>query len=152
MTHKPKILFLCTGNSCRSQLAEALLRHHFAGRFEAFSAGTAPQPIHPLTLQVLAEREVDTSALHSKHVSSLGDPAQFDYIITVCDKAAQDCPALAAPDAIRVQMFFEDPAAFPGSAEQRLVKFREVRDLVEAALSGWAGGIEINDAARDLQP
>jgi arsenate reductase len=139
MTRKPKVLFLCTGNSCRSQMAEALLRHHFAGRFEAYSAGTAPLPIHPLTLQVLAEQEVDTSALYSKHVSSLGDPAQFDYIITVCDRAARDCPALAAPNAVRESMFFEDPAAVEGSPEEHLAAFRQTRELIEVALLEWAG-------------
>lgn len=129
-----KVLFLCTGNSCRSQLAEALLRHHAGGQFEAFSAGTAPQPIHPMTLQVLSENGVDTSGLESKSLRTFLGQQHFGFIVTVCDQAAKECPTAWPGVQQRIAMSFDDPAAFEGTPEEALARFRDVRDQIEAAV------------------
>jgi protein-tyrosine-phosphatase len=128
-------------------MAEALLRHHCAGSFEARSAGTAPQPIHPLTLQVLSEHEIDTSPLYSKHVDSLGDLSQFDYVITVCSQAEQACPVVSIPGLRRLSMHFEDPADFHGSVERRLAMFRHTRDQIKETVVEWARAAALSLAA-----
>ena len=127
-----KVLFLCTGNSCRSQMAEAWLRHYAGDRFEAFSAGTEPKPIHPYTMRVLEEKGLDTSPLKSKDLAEFLGREHFSYIITVCDKAAQTCPTTWPGVTKRIAMSFDDPAEFTGTPEETLAKFREVRDEIEA--------------------
>ena len=134
---KLKALFLCTGNSCRSQMGEALLRHHGGDRFEAFSAGLEPKPIHPLTAEVMSEKGIDTSAQQSKDVTEYRGRERFEYVIIVCDGANRSCPS-AFPGA-RHRLFwpFEDPAAFEGSEEETLEKFRQVRDQIDARVQRW---------------
>jgi arsenate reductase len=138
----PKIgvLFLCTGNSARSQMAEALLRHLAGERFEAFSAGTRPKGVHPLTLRVLGEIGVSTEGLRSKHVSDYLGRLRVEHAVMVCDAAAQECPALF-PLAGEVHRWpFEDPAGWAGGAEAELEKFREVRDAIRARLERFVAG------------
>lgn len=114
-----RVLFLCTGNSARSQMAEALLQHLSHGRIDAFSAGSIPQPrVHPLAIATLKERYgIDTSALYPKSLDRfLGE--HFDYVITVCDRAAESCPVFPG-DPERIHWSFEDPAAVDGDEAQR---------------------------------
>lgn len=114
-----RVLFLCTGNSARSQMAEALLRHFSRGRIDVFSAGTAPQPrVHPLAAATLEGRYgIDPGALHPKSMDRfLGN--HFDYVITVCDRAAESCPVFPG-DPERIHWSFEDPAAAPDDDAQR---------------------------------
>lgn len=107
MTGKIRVLFVCTANAARSQLAEALLRHTDPVRFEAFSAGTQPGEVDPRTFAVLEHLAIDASGLRSKPIDEFADE-RFDYIITLCDKAAQECQALPAFGE-RLAWHFEDP-------------------------------------------
>jgi arsenate reductase len=134
---KPKVLFLCTGNSCRSQMAEAWLRHLAGDRFEVFSAGTAPKPIHPYTFKVMAEAGVDMTGQSSKLVNDLVISGELDYLITVCDEADKNCPVGLVKTKHRLHWFFEDPASVPGSEADRLEKFREIRDLIQTRIQEW---------------
>jgi arsenate reductase len=119
-----RVLFVCTGNSARSVMAEALLRQHGGGRFEVFSAGTEPKGINPLTLRVLSDAGIDASAARSKSVSEfLGQ--SFDYVVTVCDEARQACPVFPGVHE-SLHWGYEDPAEAVGTEEQRLAVFRRV--------------------------
>jgi arsenate reductase len=124
---KAKVLFLCTGNSARSQMAEGLLRHAAGDRFEAFSAGYEPSSVHPLAVQAMAEIGIDISAQRAKSVAQFFGRTHFGYLITVCDKAAANCPTFPGISQ-RLHWPLRDPAAAPGSEAQRLAVFRTVRD------------------------
>ncbi len=117
-----KVLFLCTHNSARSQIAEALLRQRGAGRVESFSAGSAPGQVHPLAVQVLAEAGITIGEQRSKHLDEyLGQ--SFDWVVTVCDRANESCPIFpGAPR--RLHWSIPDPSAIEGSEEIRLQAFR----------------------------
>jgi arsenate reductase len=123
---KPKVLFLCTGNSARSQMAEGLLRHYAGNDYEVLSAGTHPAEVNPLAIEVMEEIGVDISRQTSKNVSTfLG--ANIPYVVTVCDRAKESCPIF--PGAFKILSWsFDDPAAIGGSKEERLAAFRRVRD------------------------
>jgi arsenate reductase len=140
MAMKPKVLFLCTGNSCRSQMAEAFLRTMAGDRFEVQSAGTDPVPVNPNAIRVMAERGIDISHHRSKGVKQfLGQG--FPYLITVCDSANERCPIF--PGVInRLHWSFEDPAGAKGSDEERLHVFRRVRDEIEAAVRRFVQEVE----------
>ncbi len=119
-----RVLFVCTGNSARSVMAEALLRHHGKDRFEVHSAGTEPKGINPLTLRILAEAGIDASFARSKSVTEfLGQ--SFDYVVTVCDQARQSCPVFPGVHE-SLHWGYEDPAAAEGSEEERQAVFRKV--------------------------
>ena len=119
-----RVLFVCTGNSARSVMAEALLRHHGGDRFEVHSAGTEPKGINPLTLRILAEAGIDASFARSKSVTEfLGQP--FDYVVTVCDQARQSCPVFPGVHE-SLHWGYEDPAEATGTDEERLAVFRRV--------------------------
>lgn len=119
-----RVLFVCTGNSARSLMAEALLRRHGGHAFEVYSAGTEPRGVNPLTLRVLAEAGIDASGARSKSVSEfVGQP--FDYVITVCDQARQACPVFPGEHE-SLHWGYEDPAEAQGSDAERLVVFRRV--------------------------
>lgn len=123
---KKKILFLCTGNSARSQMAEGLM-HHFRGdEFEVFSAGVEPKGIHPVAVQVMREIGIDIADQQSKHIDDLPS-REFDYIIMLCDHAAQNCP-LFPGKGIRLHQGFFDPAAVQGSELDVIEAFRKVRE------------------------
>ncbi len=118
-----RVLFLCTGNSARSLMAEALLRKMGGDDFEVDSAGTHPKGINPFTLRVLGEDNLDTSALRSKSASEF-EGQNFDYVITVCDQAAEECPLFpGAPE--RIHWSFKDPAAVEGSDLTKLIAFQQ---------------------------
>jgi arsenate reductase len=134
---KQRVLFLCTGNSCRSQMAEAFLRRYAGEHFEAYSAGLEPKPINPLTIQVMDEIGFDLSGQTSKGVDVYLGKVLFKYLITVCDEAEKNCPATWPGVNSRMHWSFEDPAKFEGSPEEKLAKFREVRDLIQAKIIAW---------------
>jgi arsenate reductase (thioredoxin) len=133
---KQRVLFLCTGNSARSQMAEAFLRQYGGERFEAHSAGLEPKGLNPLTVKVMSEVGVDISSHTSKGIDVyFGEP--LPYLITVCDDADQNCPTGWTGVKTRMHWSFEDPARFEGTEEERLAKFREVRDLIEQKIRAW---------------
>jgi arsenate reductase len=128
---KAKVLFLCTGNSARSQMAEAFLRSHGSDRFEAFSAGLEPRGINAFTRRVMAEAGHDLAGHYSKGVREYLGKAHFGYLITVCGHAEQNCPRTFLGVSHRLHWDLEDPAAVQGTEEETLAKFREVRDQIE---------------------
>ena len=132
------MLFVCTGNSARSQMAEALLRAKGPESFEVHSAGTQPRGVHPLTIKVLAELGIDISRATSKAVEGYVGQA-FDYAITVCDQAREACPVF--PGAVHsLHWDLDDPAAATGSEAERMAAFRTTRDLIAARIDKfiWA--------------
>jgi arsenate reductase len=134
---KQRVLFVCTGNSARSQMAEALLRHLAGERYEALSAGVEPKGVHPLTVEVLRERGVDAGGLRSKHVDEFLGRSLIHHAILVCDSAQKRCPNIY-PFAGQVHAWpFRDPAACEGTRDEQLALFREVRDEIEARLRQW---------------
>ena len=156
MDQRQRVLFLCTGNSARSQMAEAFLRHYTGDHFEVHSAGLEPKEINPLTIQVMKEIGFYLSGQYSKPISVYLGKVHFQYLITVCDKAEKNCPTVWPGVNYRLHWSFEDPAEYQGSGEQKLAKFRQVRDLIEQKILSWLGeqGIEISSALikRDVQP
>lgn len=131
-----KVLFLCTGNSCRSQMAEGWLRHYAGDRAHAFSAGTKPSAVNPMAVAVMRERGVDISGHSSKHVDDLAKE-DFLFVITVCDAAREACPVF--PGALyQLHWSFEDPAAASGTEEEKLKVFRRVRDEIEERVRSFA--------------
>ncbi len=130
-----RVLILCTGNSARSQMAEALLRDLAGDRFDVYSAGTRPSVVNPLAIAVMAERGLDISRNRSKHLNEfITQP--FDYVITVCDDAAEACPAFPGR-AERIHWSFADPAKADGDEAHRLQVFRQTRDAIEDRLQRW---------------
>lgn len=119
-----RVLFVCTGNSARSVMAEALLRRHGGADFEVHSAGTEPKGINPLTLRTLEAAGIDASWARSKSVTEFLDQ-RFDYVITVCDQARQSCPVFPGVHE-SLHWGYEDPAAAEGTEEERLAVFRRV--------------------------
>ena len=132
-----RVLFLCTGNSSRSQMAEGFLRKYAGDRFEAHSAGLEPKPLHPLTVKVMEEAGVDMSGHTSKGFETYLGKILFQYLITVCDDAEKNCPTTWPGVSNRLHWNFEDPAAFQGTQEEKLAKFRQVRDLIEEKVKAW---------------
>ena len=134
------VLFLCTGNSARSQMAEALLRHHAGDRFEACSAGLHPRDIHPMALRVLSDVGVGTDGLCPKGVNEFLGRTPVNVAITVCEKAQQSCPRVFPFAGDHLYWPFEDPAAFEGDEKEKLQKFREVRDQIDDRIRQWLRG------------
>ena len=131
--NKRRVLVLCTGNSCRSQMAEGLIRHFLGERWEAYSAGTRPAGyVHPLAVQVMRELGVDISGQRSKSVDEVRDTA-FDLVVTVCDEAARECPVWPGGGQ-QVHVGFPDPAGATGSETERLEVYRRVRDAIRQHL------------------
>ena len=124
---KANVLFLCTGNSARSQMAEALLCAQAGHRFETFSAGLEPTAVNPLAIAAMAEIGIDISGQRAKGIGEYLGRRHFGYLITVCDHAAADCPVFPGV-ATRLHWSLVDPAAAEGSEEERLEVFRRVRD------------------------
>lgn len=137
MSERMRVLFLCTGNACRSQMAEGWAHHLQAGTLEAWSAGTAPQGVDPRARLVMAEAGVDISGQRSKHVDQIGDIA-FDRVITLCDRAAEACPVFPGRG-IRAHRGFDDPPALArgaASEAEALAVYRRVRDEIRAFVAG----------------
>jgi len=132
-----RVLFLCTGNSCRSQMAEGILRHLAAEGFESLSAGSQPaEAVHPMAIAVMAEIDIDISAQQPKSMDVFlsGDQPAPDVVISVCEKAAAECPALTGGAVNSMSLPFDDPAAAEGSDEEKLEVFRRVRDEISETL------------------
>jgi arsenate reductase len=134
---KPRVLFLCTGNSARSQMAEAFLRKYAGDVLEPHSAGLDPQGLNPLTVQVMREVGIDISNQQSKGIEIYLGKMLFQYLITVCEDADQNCPTVWPGVNTRMHWSFADPAKFEGTDEEKLAKFREVRDLIEQKIKAW---------------
>ena len=134
------ILILCTGNSCRSQIAEGLLKS-FDPNLHVFSAGTEPsEAVHPFAIQVMAEINIDLSA-HKAKSTDLFKSENFDYLITVCDHARETCPFFRGKVKTRLHMGFPDPATASGSDQEILETFRMVRDDMKKAFYDFYLGI-----------
>ena len=129
---KKKVLFLCTGNSCRSQMAEGLLRYYFGDKYEVFSAGTKPSIVNLNAIKVMNEIEIDISGQRSKSVDEFKNQT-FDFIITVCDNAKESCPIFPGK-AERLHWSFFDPAEALDSQDELLKAFKEVRDQIKAKI------------------
>jgi arsenate reductase len=135
MHYPVRVLFLCTGNSARSQMAEALLRALGKEHFDVQSAGTNPQGLNPLAVKVMSEMGIDISGQRSKDLTEFLSE-EFDYIITVCDRARDNCPTFPG-DIQRIHWSFEDPAEAEGSEEERLKVFRRVCGEIRSRISIW---------------
>lgn len=129
MDKKRKVLFLCTGNSCRSQIAEGFLKKFGGDSFEVVSAGTHPSQVHPMAIKVMQEKNIDISQQSSKNVSRFTNQ-HFDDVITLCDSARQTCPLFPGKSQ-HIHWDLEDPAAIKGDEERKMKKFREIRDRIE---------------------
>lgn len=142
MAAKLRVLILCTGNSARSQMAEGLLRHDGAGRFEVESAGVRPGSVRPEAIEVMREVGIDITSHWSKSVEEFIG-RQFDYIITVCDNARETCPVFPGT-ATRIHQSFEDPPP-PGavSPEVALASFRQVRDEIRRWLASFIATVGV---------
>ena len=134
---RQRVLFLCTHNSARSQMAEGLLRAHGGDAYEVFSAGTEASAVRPEAIRVMAELGIDISSQESKRLDRyLGEP--FDWVITVCDRARESCPVF--PGASQsLHWDFDDPAAAEGADDQRVAVFRRVRDEIDGRIREFVG-------------
>ena len=130
---KKRILFLCTHNSCRSQMAEGLVNHDLGDRFEAFSAGTQATRVNPLAILVLTELGIDISRHRSKTIDEFAGE-QFDYVVTLCGDANEKCP-LFFGGVQRVHIGFDDPSRVRGDPGETLAEFRRVRDEIRTGLT-----------------
>lgn len=132
MRNLKRVLFICTGNSARSQMAEGLLRHLGNGEYEVASAGTKPSRVNTFAIKAMAEKGIDISRHTSDHVDKyMGQ--EFDFVITVCDNAKETCPYFPTTKT-RLHWSFGDPAAAAGSDEKILAEFRRIRDQIEAQI------------------
>jgi arsenate reductase (thioredoxin) len=134
---KTRVLFLCTGNSARSQMAEAFLRAYGGDAFEAYSAGLEPKGMNPFTVRVMNEIGFDLDGQYSKGVDQYLGKVLFQYLITVCDQADKNCPVVWPGVNQRMHWSLEDPAAVKGPDEVKLAKFREVRDQISQRVQEW---------------
>lgn len=138
MSNKPNVLVLCTGNSCRSQMAEGFLREYAGERFNVNSAGTEPKgEIHPLAMQVMDEIGIDVSGQHPKGLKEFLGRLPVRYLIIVCDGADESCPRIFPGLVERIFWPFDDPARFEGSPEATLIEFRMVRDEIRDRIVSW---------------
>lgn len=128
MQPNKKILFLCTGNSCRSQMAEGMLRRLAGNRCEVFSAGINPTKVNPYAIEAMREIGIDISTHSSKSADEFKD-ARFDFVITVCDNARESCPIF--PGSKMLHWNLEDPADAKGNHDEIMTEFRKTRDLIE---------------------
>ncbi len=132
---KTRVLFLCTQNSARSQMAEAFLRKHGGDRFEAHSAGcVASGEIHPYTVRVMEEVGIDMSDHYPKGMREYMGKMHFGYLVTVCARAEKDCPTVFPGVGHKLSWLFDDPRGADVPEEERLEKFREIRDEIEAKI------------------
>jgi arsenate reductase (thioredoxin) len=135
---KPNILVLCTGNSCRSQIAEGYLQHFAGDRFNVHSAGTDPAgQVNPVAIQVMAEDGVDISGGRPKHVTEFLGRIAVRYLIIVCGGANESCPRTFPGLSDKLFWPFDDPAAFKGSDQETLTEFRRVRDEIKHQIFSW---------------
>ncbi|WP_119071143.1 arsenate reductase ArsC [Rubrobacter indicoceani] len=137
-SRKQRVLFLCTQNSARSQMAEALLRHHAGDRFEAYSAGVhAADEIHPHVERVLSEVGVSMAGQRPKPLGEYFGKVGFNYLVIVCARAERECPVNFPGVGTRFSWIFDDPRGASVAEEDRLEKFRKVRDGIELRILDW---------------
>lgn len=137
-TQPMRVLFLCTHNSSRSQIAEGLLRTRGGAAYDVFSAGTAPRVVHLLAIKVMREIGIDISKHQAKSLEEFRDQPPMDLVVTVCDDAAEACPYF--PHArYQVHWGFPDPSRVEGSEEERLAAFRHIRDLIATRIQQLMG-------------
>jgi arsenate reductase len=135
---KTRVLFLCTQNSARSQRAEAFLREHGGDRFEAYSAGcAASDEIHPYTVRVMEEAGIYMGDQYPKGLKTYMGRMHFGYLVTVCARAERDCPTVFPGVGLKLAWLFDDPRGADVPEEERLEKFREIRDEIEAKILHW---------------
>lgn len=139
---KTQVLFLCTGNSARSIMAEAILRKYAGDRFEPYSAGMEPKGINPYTVRVLNEIGISVEGMRSKDVREYMGHKYFGYLVIVCGDADEKCPAIFPGVGERVLMKFDDPAPFEGTDDEKLEKFRQVRDEIKTRVLEWAETVD----------
>ncbi|MDQ2714942.1 MAG: arsenate reductase ArsC [Chloroflexota bacterium] len=133
-----RVLFLCTHNSSRSQMAEGLLRTRGGAAYDVFSAGTQPRVVHPLAIKAMQEIGIDISHQRAKSLEEYREQLPMDLVITVCSEAAEACPYF--PNARhQVHWGFPDPSRVEGSEEERLAAFRHIRDLIAARINQFLG-------------
>lgn len=138
VARKPKVLFLCTQNSARSQMAEAFLREHARDRFEAYSAGCAAgDEVHPYTVRVMEEVGIDISDRYPKGLKEYMGRTHFGYVVTVCARAEKECPTVFPGMGLKLTWLFDDPRGADVPDEEWLEKFREVRDEIEQKILHW---------------
>jgi arsenate reductase (thioredoxin) len=135
---KQRILFICTHNSCRSQMAEGLVNHFLRDRFQAFSAGTEATRVDPLAIKILAELGIDISGQHSKTIDEIAGQS-FDHVVTLCGAASETCPIFIG-GVRRTHQGFEDPSLLSGSEADVLPEFRRVRDEIKDWVMNYFGG------------
>jgi arsenate reductase len=133
---KEKVLFLCTGNSARSQMAEALLRHFAGNRFEVYSAGLEPKGVNPFAIKVIEESGIKMEGHTSKKLDVYIGKIDFDYLITVCGHADKNCPFFPGMGK-RLHWPFEDPAAVEGTDTEKIAAFRKIRDEIDQKIHFW---------------
>jgi arsenate reductase (thioredoxin) len=138
MEHKPVVLVLCTGNSCRSQMAEGFLRRYQGDKYEVASAGTEPKSeVHPLAVRVMNEVGIDISAQRPRNTTEFLGKVPVHHLLIVCDRANASCPRIWPGSYSRTYMPFDDPAHARGTEEQILAVFRRVRDEIRTAMQTW---------------
>jgi arsenate reductase (thioredoxin) len=143
MDQKKRILFLCTGNSCRSQMAEAWTKRLKGDQFEAYSAGVNPKGVDPRAIKAMAEAGMDISGWKSKDVDSFGN-MEFEYVITLCDNAREACPYFPAKTRL-IHKGFDDPPRLAESApdeEAAMAHYRRVRDEIKAFVEAFPSGLD----------
>lgn len=133
---KTRVMFLCIANRARSQMAEAVLKKHAGDQFEVYSAGLESEEIHPYTLKVMEEAGYDLGDHYSKNLDEFLGEMHFGYLITVCQKAEEECPTFPGVSQ-RLYWPTEDPVAFEGAEEEQLEKFRQARDQIEDRILDW---------------
>ena len=142
--NKRQVLILCTGNSCRSQLAEAMVNHFLADHWQAYSAGTQPSGyVHPLALRALEEIDIHHSGASKS--AELFRGSNFDVVITVCDDAAENCPVWLGKGK-RVHIGFPDPAKAEGSDAEKMIVFRQVRDAIKTRILAYLQAFSTNES------
>ena len=137
-----RVLFLCTGNSCRSQMAEGLLRNLAPDAYESLSAGSRPaEAVHPMAIAVMQELEIDISAQQPKSIEVFltGEQPAPNIVISVCAKASEECPAFTGAEVLSMSLPFDDPADAEGDDEEKLTVFRRVRDEIRETLQQALG-------------
>ena len=137
-----RVLFLCTGNSCRSQMAEGLLRNLAPAAYESLSAGSRPaEAVHPMAIAVMQELEIDISAQQPKSIEVFltGEQPAPNIVISVCAKASEECPAFTGAEVLSMSLPFDDPADAEGDDEEKLTVFRRVRDEIQETLQQALG-------------
>lgn len=135
---KKKVLFLCTHNSCRSQMAEGIVNADLGDEFQAFSAGTVATAVNPVAIRILKEIGIDISGHHSKTLDEFADQS-FDYVITLCGSANEQCP-LFFGGVERVHIGFDDPSQGTGTPDEMLAEFRRVRDEIRTTITSYLKG------------